>query len=161
MLIAVTSDTHLRGADRLPEACRRILRHTDLVLHAGDISTVAALDDLRAIGPEVIAVAGNVDEPALVERLPAAIERDVEGVILAMTHDAGRSAGRLERMRRRFPQAAAVVFGHSHMPLLEVAEDGFQIFNPGSPTVRRRTPEHTIGLAHIAAGRLRFVHIVV
>ena len=52
-----------------------------------------------------------------------------------------RAAGRLERLRRRFgDRADAVVFGHSHLPLHERAEDGFQIFNPGSPTERRRAP---------------------
>jgi uncharacterized protein len=48
-----------------------------------------------------------------------------------------------------------VVFGHSHLPLHE-EEAGFQIFNPGSPTERRRAPEHTMGLARIEAGRVRF-----
>ena len=38
---------------------------------------------------------------------------------------------------RRFPEADAVIFGHSHLPLHE-AREGFQVFNPGSPTERRR-----------------------
>jgi predicted phosphodiesterase len=75
---------------------------------------------------------------------------------VALIHDAGPRAGRLERMRRRFPQADAVVFGHSHLPLHQRAPDGFQIFNPGSPTERRRAPEHTMGTADAAAGRLWF-----
>jgi len=48
-----------------------------------------------------------------------------------------------------------VVFGHSHLPLHEEA-DGFQIFNPGSPTERRRAPAHTMGIARVEGGRIAF-----
>ena len=61
-------------------------------------------------------------------------------------------------MRRRFPDADAVVFGHSHLPLHE-EEDGFQIFNPGSPTERRRAPRHSIGMLRIESGRPVFEHV--
>ena len=61
-------------------------------------------------------------------------------------------------MRRAFPDAAAVLFGHSHLPLHE-REAGFQIFNPGSPTERRRAPSHTMGIATIRDGRLRLRHV--
>jgi predicted phosphodiesterase len=64
----------------------------------------------------------------------------------------------MERMRARFPNAAAVVFGHSHIPLHE-ERDGFQIFNPGSPTDRRRAPRHTMGMARAAGGRVTFEHV--
>ena len=72
-----------------------------------------------------------------------------------MVHDAGPKDGRLGRMRRRFPDADAVVFGHSHIPLHE-QHDGFQIFNPGSPTERRRQPKHTMGIATIEDRTLTF-----
>jgi hypothetical protein len=72
-----------------------------------------------------------------------------------MVHDAGASKGRLARMKRRFPEADAVVFGHSHIPLHE-EEDGFQIFNPGSATQRRRAPRHTMGVAEVEDGNVRF-----
>jgi predicted phosphodiesterase len=58
-------------------------------------------------------------------------------------------------MQARFPNADAVVFGHSHIPLHEERE-GFQIFNPGSPTERRQAPHHSMGLAHVENGALRF-----
>jgi predicted phosphodiesterase len=77
-----------------------------------------------------------------------------------MVHIPGDRTGRLERLRRAFPDADAVVFGHTHMP--EHAErDGFQIFNPGSPTERRRAPTRTMGIATIEDGRIRFelVHL--
>ena len=59
-------------------------------------------------------------------------------------------------MRKRFPEADAVVFGHSHLPLHEQSRDGFQIFNPGSPTERRRAPRHTMGIATVSGGRVAF-----
>lgn len=159
MLIAIISDTHMpRGERSLPQDCLGQIRKADLVLHAGDISTVAVLEQMEAIGPPVRAVHGNVEEPALIGRLPAELELELGGIRLAMTHDAGPSAGRVARMRRRFPEAHAVVFGHSHIPMLQ-GDEGFQIFNPGSPTERRRAPCHTMGLARIAGGAISFRHI--
>jgi uncharacterized protein len=158
MLIAVISDTHLpRGARRLPAACLERIAASDLLLHAGDFSTLEVLRELESIGPPLVAVHGNVDSAELRRLLPA--ERVVEagGARIGMVHDAGARLGRLERMRRRFADRAdAVVFGHSHLPLHERAGDGFQIFNPGSPTERRRAPSHTMGLARVAEGRVTF-----
>jgi predicted phosphodiesterase len=59
-------------------------------------------------------------------------------------------------MRLRFPEADAVIFGHSHIPLHERSAGGFQIFNPGSPTDRRRAPRHTMGLARASDGAVGF-----
>jgi uncharacterized protein len=160
--IAVISDTHLpRGTRRLPERCVEELRAADLILHAGDIATAAVLADLERIGPPVHAVHGNVDEPALVVRLPEHRVVEAGGARIAMVHDAGPATGRLDRLRRRFPDADAVVFGHSHIPL-HAERDAFQIFNPGSPTDRRRQPQHTMGVAEVGAGGgIVFRHIVV
>jgi uncharacterized protein len=154
MLIAVISDTHLpRGARRLPEACVERIRSADLVLHAGDFTTVAVLRELEAIGPPVAGVYGNMDSAELRGLLPAERVLEAEGARIAMVHDAGARAGRLERMRRRFADRADVlVFGHSHLPLHEQAPDGFQILNPGSPTERRRAPAHTMGLIEARDG---------
>lgn len=156
MLAAVIADTHLpRGSRRLSDTCLGLIRKADLVLHAGDFTSEAAFEELRTLGPPLVAVHGNVDVPPLQRALPECRTVDVGGVPIGMVHDAGRRAGRLERLRRAFPDAAAVVFGHSHLPLQESAE-GFQIFNPGSPTERRRAPAHTMGLARIGAGRVEF-----
>jgi putative phosphoesterase len=154
VVVAIISDTHLpRGARRLPDDCVARLRSADLILHAGDISTVAVLRELEALGPPVAAV----DEPALTELLPAERTVEADRARIALTHDAGPTTGRLGRLRTRFPAADAVVFGHSHIPLHERAPDGFQIFNPGSPTDRRRQPRHTMGCARTdAAGGLEF-----
>jgi putative phosphoesterase len=120
------------------------------------VSTASALAELQAIGPPVRAVHGNVDSAELRARLPERRTVQAEGFRIAMVHDAGPARGRLDRMRRAFPQADAVVFGHSHIPLHERADDGFAIFNPGSPTDRRRQPRHTMGRAMITAGKISF-----
>jgi putative phosphoesterase len=156
MVLAVISDTHLpRGARRLPDACLERLRSADAIVHAGDVSTAQVLAELRALGPPLTAVHGNVDEPALRALLPAATELRVGGLALGVVHDAGPAAGRVRRLRDRFPDAAAVIFGHSHIPLHQ-REDGFQIFNPGSPTDRRRQAGHTMGIARVQYGQVEF-----
>jgi putative phosphoesterase len=155
--LAIISDTHLpRGQRRLPDACVERLRSADLILHAGDLMTVGFLEELQAFGPPVHAVVGNVDEVALAMRLPQRAIVQAGGVRIGMLHDAGPAQGRLARQRANFPDCDAVVFGHSHIPLHEVSEDGaFQLFNPGSPTDRRRQPVHTMGIGVADAGVLR------
>jgi putative phosphoesterase len=151
--LAIISDTHLpRGRRRLPDACVERLRAADLILHAGDVSTLEVLAELEALGPPVAAVHGNVDAEAVRRVLPARRIVEVAGARIGMIHDAGPARGRLARMRAAFPDADAVVFGHSHIPLHEREADGFQIFNPGSPTDRRRQPHHTMGMARVHAG---------
>ena len=158
--LAIISDTHLpRGTRQLPEACLSRLRAADRILHAGDLVALSFLEELRSLGPPVDAVYGNIDEPAVRAALPSARMIVVDGRRIAMVHDGGPSRGRLERLRRRFPDADAVVFGHSHIPLYETAADGFTIFNPGSPTDRRRSPQHTMGIATIDGERPEFALI--
>ena len=125
------------------------MRESDLIIHAGDFSTADVVRDLRAIGPPLVGVHGNVDSEEVRRLLPATIVVDAGDAKIGIVHNAGPSYGRLDRLRARFPDAAAVVFGHSHMPLHE-ERDGFQIFNPGSPTERRREPRHTMGVLKVA-----------
>src|SRR4051794_36664384 len=156
VVVAVISDTHLpRGTRTIPGACVAAMRASDLILHAGDFTDPEVLDALESLGPPVMAVHGNVDTEELRQRLPEARVVNAGGAKVAMVHDAGPAAGRLERMRARFPDADAAVFGHSHIPLHE-ERDGFQIFNPGSPTDKRRQPRFTMGVAEIDGGAIRF-----
>jgi len=161
--LAIISDTHLpRGQRALPAECLGLLRAADLILHAGDLVEAGVLDALEALGPPVQAVAGNVDEPAVRARLPETRVVEVGEVRIGMVHDAGPAAGRLERQRRRFGDCDAVVFGHSHVPLHETAVDAgfaFQLFNPGSPTDKRRQPHPTMGVARAAGAELGFDHV--
>ena len=143
--IAVVSDTHMPGRGRmLPPACAERLRAADLIVHAGDWSDMATVALIRGMGPPVVGVHGNVEEAAVRAALPATAEVEAGGLRIGVVHDGGPAAGRRESLRRRFPGVDLVVFGHSHIPLLDAAPDGFMILNPGSPTDRRRQPRHTM-----------------
>ena len=150
--VVVLSDTHApRRWKACPPAVASYLRTADLILHAGDVCTAPVLDELAAYAP-VTAVVGNNDAPDVAAWGAAeTAELTVEGLRVAMIHDSGPASGRLARMRARFPAADLVVFGHSHIPL-DAASGGFRIFNPGSPTDRRRHPHGTIGVLHVADG---------
>jgi uncharacterized protein len=160
MRLALISDTHLpKRHRRLPDECVARLKRADLIVHAGDLSELEVLKQLESYGP-VVAVHGNVDSAEVRAALPEQTRLDAAGATIAVLHDAGPSKGRLDRLRARFPHADAVIFGHSHIPLHERADDGFQIFNPGSPTERRRAPHCTIGIATLGRGVPRFELVV-
>jgi len=150
--VIVLSDTHIKtgGKRRLPDPVYGALECADLVLHAGDLVSDAVLGDLARFAP-VKAVLGNNDV-GLERELPLEMAFDVDGVRLAMVHDSGPRQGRAARMRRRFADADVVVFGHSHIPWNEEGVDGQLLFNPGSPTERRRQPQCTYGVLEIADG---------
>jgi uncharacterized protein len=160
MLVVVLSDTHApRRWKSCPPAVAAHLRCAELILHAGDVCTAAVLDELSEYAP-VRAVAGNNDGFDVVAwGAKPTLELELTGLRVAMIHDSGQAAGRLGRMRRAFPHADLVVFGHSHIPL-DDAGRGLRIFNPGSPTDRRRQPHGTIGLLRIEAGRLLDAEII-
>jgi uncharacterized protein len=135
------------------------LEGVDAILHAGDVCTPDVLYELSAWGP-VHAVRGNNDGLDVAAwGAPDTLLLDLAGLSVAVIHDSGPSAGRPDRLRRMFPDAGLVVFGHSHIPLNEV-HDGQRIFNPGSPTDRRRQPRGTMGLVEIDDGRLTTARIV-
>lgn len=156
MLIGVISDTHMPArAGSLPADCAAILAGCDAIVHAGDHADAASLVRLRAIGPPVVAVHGNVDGEDLRRALPESAALDAGGVRIAVVHDAGRRDGRYARIRRRFPTARVVVFGHSHIPLVEHRPGGMTLVNPGSPTDKRSQPHHTMALIHVEDGAVR------
>jgi putative phosphoesterase len=160
MEVAIIADTHLpRGARRLPDACLARMLTAEVIVHAGDFSAPEVLDELESLGPPLVAVHGNIDAPEIVRRVPERVEVELAGARLGVIHDAGPRKGRVKRMRMAFPDADAVVFGHSHMPLHERA-GAFQIFNPGSPTERRRAPHRSMGLARAEGGRISFEHVI-
>jgi len=158
--VVVLADTHgprrWRGC---PQPVAAQLQTADLILHAGDVCIASVLAELAQYAP-VVAVIGNNDRPDVAAwgATPSA-ELDLDGLHVAMLHDSGPAIGRLARMRKAFPEADLVVFGHSHIPLDESA-GGLRIFNPGSPTDRRRQPRGTIGVLHIEDGRLAAASII-
>jgi putative phosphoesterase len=160
MLVAVLSDTHSpRFWKGCPPVVAAHLTGADLILHAGDVCTADVLDELAAYAP-VQVVLGNNDRPDVAAwGAPETLEFELEGLRVAMIHDSGPAAGRVARLRRRFPDADLVVFGHSHIPM-DRSEDGLRIFNPGSPTDKRRQPYGTLGELTISDGTLALARII-
>jgi hypothetical protein len=152
--VIVLADTHApRRWRSCPPAVAAQLRGADLILHAGDVCTAAVLDELAGYAP-VRAVLGNNDGPDVAAwGAPERLEFELAGLRVAMIHDSGPAAGRPARLRRWFPAADLVVYGHSHIPA-DQATGGQRIFNPGSPTDRRRQPHGTVGVLEISDGRL-------
>jgi putative phosphoesterase len=152
--VAIISDTHLpRGARKLPDECLRLLRRADLILHGGDFVSSAFLDELKALGPPLEAVQGNMDEHALKATLPVERVVDVEGARIGMVHIAGPRAGREARLAARFPDCDAVVYGHTHVPQVERFQH-LWILNPGSPTERRTAAVHSMLVLTLRARRV-------
>ncbi len=161
MQLAIISDTHMpRGARAIPEGCLERCRAADAILHAGDLADVAVLELLRSLGPPVHAISGNVDSAAVRRLVPERLElRAGRRAPRDGAHPGARGRAAASGCAWPFRGCDAVVFGHTHMPEHEEA-DGFQIFNPGSPTERRRAPAHTMGLATVSDGRVEFELVV-
>ena len=129
----------------------------DAILHAGDVTAPELLHELEGFAP-VHAVLGNNDVSL---RLPETLQVELAGVRVAMIHDSGPTAGRAGRLRRRFPDADVVVFGHSHLPWDQTDARGQRHLNPGSPTERRMAPTRTVGLLELEGGEVRDYRLVV
>ncbi|MBA2535122.1 MAG: metallophosphoesterase family protein [Rubrobacter sp.] len=150
-LAVVIADTHIpRRAGALPEGLIPHLQRADLILHAGDLMDPTLLEELTTYAP-TRAVLGNLDPPKA--GMPETLLFEFGGAGVAMVHDSGPRKGRRSRMKRRFPDARVVVFGHSHIPWLD-DEDGLLLLNPGSPTDRRRQPNHTFALLRAKGGEV-------
>ncbi len=160
MKVVVLADTHLRrGSPRgLPPVALAELATADVVLHAGDIVTGDVLEALAATAP-THAVLGNNDTE-LVGALPEQLVLELAGVKVGMVHDSGPRKGREARLRRNFPHADLVVFGHSHIPWNAPGVDGQWLLNPGSPTQRRSQPRPTIATLELSDGRIDHPRII-
>ena len=160
--VLLVADTHLdaAGTMRLIQRIGSELMSADVVLHAGDITHPAVLDALAGHAP-VHAVKGNNDHSL---DLPDRAVVTIEGCTFAIVHDSGPTTGRTGRLRRWFPHADVVVFGHSHLPWHEtdVRPDGHvqHHVNPGSAMLRRRAPACTVAHVLVARGRVTAVHHV-
>lgn len=160
MRAVILADTHIadgRGRS-LDDRVLAAAAEADVILHAGDVTGPELLATLRRLAP-VHAVLGNNDD-ALVGVLPEVLHLDLDGLAVTLVHDTGARAGRAARIARRHPAADLVVFGHSHMPEDVAGPDGPRIFNPGSPTQRRRALVHTFGVLEVDGGRIRDLHHV-
>jgi putative phosphoesterase len=158
--VVVTGDTHLgpRRRGPLPPALLAACGQADRILHTGDVVDAGLLDELGALAP-LDGVAGNCDGWDVAARVPAEQTVEIGGVRVALLHDPGPERDRRARLRVRFPEARAVCFGHTHLPVCE-DRDGLLLLNPGSPTERRRAPWHSYAELTIGPGDALKAHIV-
>ncbi len=148
--IVVISDTHLlHGARVLPAPLLSALEEASLILHAGDFTELEILNMLAAFAP-VQAVRGNVDSFELREVLPVRHELTLSGWRIGLIHGDGATGTTSRRALSAFAgrNVQCVVFGHSHQPLIEQYGDVL-LFNPGSPTDKRRQPRYSFGLLRV------------
>ena len=152
MKVVVLADTHTRGMKRtLPFGAWPYIETADHILHAGDVVDPALLDELASFAP-VSVVIGNVDGHDIQAwGAEEQITLTLGGARIGMVHDSGPSSGRRNRMKKAFPDCRVVVFGHSHIPINEDL-DGLLLFNPGSPTWKRRAPFPSMGILWIENG---------
>ena len=160
MRVVVVSDTH---APRFWKACppglKPHLRRAELILHAGDVCVASVLDTLADYAPVRVVLGNNDGADVAAWGATETAEFEVDGLRVAMIHDSGPRDGRLARLRRRFPAANLVVFGHSHIPM-DISGGGLRILNPGSPTDKRRQPAATFATLSIADGVIHRAKII-
>ena len=150
LVIGVVSDTHVhaRGARRFPPEVPDLFArfNAGLIVHAGDVNTGSVLDALSAVAP-LIAVTGNNDDIELRARLEPEERFTVGRFHFVLRHGHGGRSARAEA-RRLAADADCVIYGHSHIPLIE-EEEGTILFNPGSATDRRWQEHFGIGLIRV------------
>jgi len=145
--IIVMSDTHLsKATDEFQRLCSEHCEDADLVIHLGDWDKVEILNYLERYRLE--AVAGNMDDYSIQQRLPARKVLKAGPFRLGIIHGWGPPGGIRLRLKQEFTGVDAVLFGHTHEPLI-FRENGLLWFNPGSAFLGRGTSRKTIGVLRI------------
>jgi putative phosphoesterase len=153
MKIGVLSDTHIPTRKKvLPETVIEAFRSVDHIIHAGDISCFEVLDTLNELAP-VTAVAGNIDPEELQTALGMKRIITLNGYRIGIAHGHGKSGKTVDRAVRCFEkdEVDCIVFGHSHNPFCEY-RDHILLFNPGSPTDKRRNEFFSFGILELGNG---------
>jgi len=142
-LIAI-SDTHLKTGE-VPPQLQSILKDCDLIVHAGDFSTVEAYQAFNASG-KLKAVFGNADTFELRQLLPERLKFEVEGVKIGVVHEGGLSVmdTTAQGYLAREMGVDILIFGHLHRPLIEKKE--IMLVCPGSPTKPRMSNPSAVEL---------------
>jgi len=135
--VAIISDTHARLDPRI----KKIIDHSDIAIHAGDICNADILQSMQPKSGKVIAVAGNNDQPSiwpehqqhLLSQLPEIDFLDLPGgrVVIEHGHKYDRIKPSHDEMRKAYPTARLIVYGHTHRKVI----DDFQVpwvVNPGA-----------------------------
>lgn len=159
LIVGVVSDTHLpRFGSELPRRLKSGLQRAGVsaILHAGDLVTPLAIDLLSSIAP-VIAVRGNNDKASsYAQLLPECAIVEFEQVRIGLVHGhAGKGRTTPDRAFNTFAgeSLAAIVFGHSHLPMITKRE-GVLMVNPGSPTDKRLNPRYSFATLEISGRRV-------
>lgn len=153
MKIGVLSDTHIPSrAKALPEIVLQAFQEVDYIIHAGDITSPEVLDTLNTLAP-VIAVSGNVDPDKLRAILSDKEIVALDGYRIGVTHGHGSTGKTLDRVIKCFQNdpVDCIIFGHSHIPYCE-KKDHVLLFNPGSPTDKRRNRFYSFGILELGSG---------
>ncbi len=154
--IVVIADTHMPARARcLPDQVVAAARAADMVIHAGDFTESALLDELREF-PRFVGVAGNMDGPGIAGVLREREILELEGVRVAVAHGWGAPGPLPQALLREFAKdkVGVIVFGHTHAPCNQEV-DGVLLFNPGSPTDTRFAPYRSYGILTIEHGAVR------
>jgi putative phosphoesterase len=141
--LGIISDTHIPHFKRIPEAVWKHFANVELIIHAGDLSTLAVIEQLATIAP-VEAVQGNIEQDDVIQKLPIKRELLVGKCRIGIVHILGNAQYYARTARQEFPNARVVIFGHSHNPYNQEHE-GQLLFNPGSANDRRHQPTCSIG----------------
>ncbi len=158
MKVCVISDTHMpRRVGYFPAPLIEGLQEADLIIHAGDWQTMEVYEELKIYAP-VEGVAGNVDGDDIIQHFGKKKIVSLGGFRIGIVHGDGQYKTTLQRAADAFQeeQVDAVIFGHSHIPLFKQI-GGKILFNPGSPTDKRRQPRYSYGMMTIG-DRLVFEH---
>ncbi|MFB5197522.1 metallophosphoesterase family protein [Neobacillus sp. KR4-4] len=150
MKIIVLSDTHMpKRGKSLPPRLLEELKDADLIIHAGDWQTIDVYDLLKAFA-KVEGVFGNVDGKDIKEMFPEKRIVEAGGYKLGITHGHGTRKTTEKRAVQKFAdeKVDCIIFGHSHIPIKKY-EQGILIFNPGSPTDKRRQENYSFGIINI------------
>ncbi len=140
------SDTHLNHpTEEFREICSRYCDQADMVIHLGDWARSTILDYLE--GYSLQAVAGNMDDHAILQRLPAKKVIRTGKYRLGIIHGWGSSRDLRQRLAREFEDVDAILYGHSHLPYVQ-RENGLLWFNPGSVFMGRGDLPGSIGILH-------------
>lgn len=130
MNIGVISDTHLKGpTPSLARVIEVLFKDVDLILHAGDLTSLAVLEAFT--GKRIVAVAGNNDPPEVKKRLPVKEVIRIKQRKVGLTHGWGFPIGVERRVSPLFKEVDCLVFGHSHWAANHY-KNGILYFNPGS-----------------------------
>ncbi|MCA1054461.1 YfcE family phosphodiesterase [Rossellomorea aquimaris] len=150
MKITVLSDTHMQRKGRcFPEELIADLKESELIIHGGDFQDLEVYNRLKEFG-ELIGVAGNVDGHDIKRVLPDKRVTVINDVRIGIVHGDGKGKTTEKRAEEAFKgeDVDLVIFGHSHIPYLRY-HGGVLLFNPGSPTDKRRVPMFSHGVLEI------------